>query len=150
MATSLQTAISALTNAGFVVSQPVSYAWSGTVAKGNVISQVPAAGSSATPGTPVFLTVSRGVAPTSGTVAVPSVVGLTWQAAFGALESAGVTTPGTPGYVSSGTVASGVVLSQGIAAGTQVAVGTSVSLVVSSGNVPNWYSASQITVPAVT
>lgn len=54
-------AISALETAGFVV--VVQRRYSNSVAVGNVMSQVPAAGQSAQPGSTVYIRVSRGPAP---------------------------------------------------------------------------------------
>src|SRR5437016_5438406 len=66
------------------------------------------------------------------TVAVPNVVGQTQAAATSAITSAGLTR-GTVTQQSSTTVASGSVISQSPAAGTSVAKGSAVNLVVSSG-----------------
>ncbi|TLZ33768.1 MAG: PASTA domain-containing protein [Gammaproteobacteria bacterium] len=66
------------------------------------------------------------------TVPVPNVVGQTQAAATSAITSAGLTR-GTVTQQSSTTVASGSVISQSPAAGTSVAKGSAVNLVVSSG-----------------
>ncbi len=65
-------------------------------------------------------------------VSVPNVVGDTQSAASTALQSAGLVT-GTVTMMSSGTVASGKVISENPTAGTQVVAGSAVNLVVSSG-----------------
>jgi len=57
------TAITALEGVGFVVI--VQRRYSGGVVEGNVISQVPSAGQSATSGSTVYIRVSRGPAPTT-------------------------------------------------------------------------------------
>src|SRR5216110_308280 len=69
------------------------------------------------------------------TVLVPNVVGQTQAAATSAITSAGLTA-GTVAQQSSTTVASGSVISESPAAGTSVASGAAVSLVVSSGAPP--------------
>lgn len=123
-------ATTALQGAGLVVGT-VSTQSSSTVASGSVISQDPAAGATAATGSAVNLTVSSG----PPQVAIPSVVGLTQAAATTAITGAGLTV-GTVTQQSSSTVASGSVISQSPAAGTSIAVGGSVSLVVSSGPAP--------------
>src|SRR5439155_2784008 len=65
-------------------------------------------------------------------VAVPNVVGQTQAAATSAITGAGLTV-GTVTMQSSTTVASGTVISESPTAGTRVASGSAVSLVVSSG-----------------
>jgi serine protease len=106
---------------------------SATVASGSVISQSPVAGTTVASGKGVVLVVSSG-APTQ--VAVPNVVGQTQTAATNAITAAGLAV-GTITQQSSTTVASGTVISESPAAGTQVASGSSVSLVVSSGPPPS-------------
>src|SRR5437588_1800377 len=69
------------------------------------------------------------------TVPVPNVVGQTQAAATSALTSAGLTA-GTVTQQSSTTVPSGNVISESPAAGTSVAKGSAVNLVVSSGAPP--------------
>jgi len=98
------------------------------VASGSVISQSPVAGSSVTAGTAVSLIVSLGPA----LVAVPNVVNLTQTAAQSAITTAGLSN-GTVTTASSATVPSGSVISQSPAAGANVALGSAVSLVVSTG-----------------
>ena len=107
---------------------------SSTVASGNVISESPAAGASVAKGSAVNLVVSSG-APAPGQVAVPNVVGETEATATSAITSAGLTA-GTVTQQSSTTVASGNVITESPAAGTSVASGAAVSLVVSSGAPP--------------
>ncbi len=120
-------AASALTGAGLTTGA-VSTANSATVAAGSVIAQSPAAGASAAPGSAVALLVSSGPAP----VLVPNVVGST-QAAAAAAISAAALTPGTVTTVTSLSVAAGSVVSQTPSAGTSVAPGSAVALVVSLG-----------------
>jgi hypothetical protein len=120
-------ATTAITGAGLTVGT-VTQASSATVASGGVISQTPAAGASAASGASVALVVSSGPAP----LAVPNVVGDTQAAATTALTGAGLTV-GTVNIQSSGSVASGDVISENPAAAASVANGSAVALVVSSG-----------------
>src|SRR5271154_578051 len=127
-------ATTAITGAGLVVGT-VTMASSATVAVGNVISQMPVAGTSVAGGSAVSLTVSSGPA----MVNVPNVLGDTQAAATSAITGAGLTL-GTVTMASSATVAAGDVISQMPAAGTSVANSSAVNLSVSSGpavNVPN-------------
>ena len=76
-----------------------------------------------------------GIGATAGvptTVAVPNVVGQTQAAAATPLSGVGLAA-GTVSTASSQTVPSGMIISQNPVAGTQVAVGSAVSLLVSSG-----------------
>jgi uncharacterized repeat protein (TIGR03803 family) len=129
------TATTALTTAHLVLGATTS-ASSPTVPSGDVISQNPAAGSSATAGSAVGIVVSTGPA----TATVPNVVGDTVAAATTALTGAGLSL-GTTTTASSPTVPSGDVISQNPAAAASVATGSAVSIVVSSGpamvTVPN-------------
>src|SRR4029077_8928732 len=99
-----------------------------TVASGSVISQNPASGTQGVVGSAVNLVVSSG----PPQVAVPNVVGLTQAAATTAITNANLTL-GTVTTQSSTTVPSGSVISQNPTSGTQVATGSAVNLVVSSG-----------------
>jgi hypothetical protein len=98
------------------------------VASGSVISESPTAGTQVNAGASVNLVVSTGPAQ----VAVPNVVGSTQAAASTAITNAGLVV-GTVTNASSGTVASGSVISESPTAGTQVTTGSSVNLVVSTG-----------------
>ncbi len=99
-----------------------------TVPAGSVISQSPAAGTSVATGSAVSLVVS------TGPVAVPNVVNLTQAAATTAITGAGLAL-GAVSQSSNATVPSGSVISQNPAAGTSVAAGSAVALVVSTGPV---------------
>src|SRR5213080_4399966 len=123
-------ATSAITSAGLTVGA-VTQQSSSTVASGNVISESPAAGTSVTSASAVNLVVSSG-APPPTQVAEPNDVGQTQAAATSAITSAGLTV-GAVTMQSSTTVASGSVISESPAAGTSVAKGSAVNLVVSSG-----------------
>ena len=109
----------------------VTHASSATVPAGNVISQNPVAGTVVLQQTSVNLVVSTGPTP----VSVPNVVGLTQAAATTAITNAGLVL-GTVTTASSNTVAAGSVISESPAAGTSVAPGSAVNLVVSSGPAP--------------
>ncbi len=94
---------------------------------GTVLSQVPAAGTSALLGELIRLTVSQGPAP----VVVPDVVGESLGQANTALSAAGFTGVVTP--VFSNTIPAGQVISQSPAAGTLISPGLE-DLTVSAGN----------------
>jgi hypothetical protein len=117
----------AITGAGLTVGA-VTQTSSATVASGDVISETPAAGTSAASGSSVALVVSTGPA----TVSVPNVVGNTQAAATTAITGAGLIV-GAVTKQSSGSVASGDVISENPGAATSVAKGSAVALVVSSG-----------------
>jgi len=100
------------------------------VPAGSVISQDPASGTMVAPGSAVNVVVSTGPdAP--ATVPVPDVVGQPAQDARTALEGEGFTVSVTE--QPSADVETGLVVSTNPAAGTEVAPGTSVEIVVSSG-----------------
>jgi beta-lactam-binding protein with PASTA domain len=126
----LAAATTALQSAGLAVGTTTS-ASSTTVPSGSVTSQNPAAGTQVAFGSAVNLVVSTGPPP----VVVPSVVNLTQSAASSAITGAGLAV-GTITSSSSATVPAGSVISQNPASGTQVAFGSAVSLVVSSGPPP--------------
>src|ERR1700724_78406 len=109
---------------------------SNTVAAGNVISQDPASGSSATQGSPINLVISSG----PQMVTVPNVEGLTQDAATTAITAAKLTV-GIVTSQTSNTVATGKVISQDPASGSSAAQGSQVNLIISSGpqmvTVPN-------------
>ena len=88
----------------------------------------------ASPGASQIITVSGtgAINGVPGTVAVPSVIGQTQTAASAPLTSVGLAM-GTVTTASSDTVPSGSIISQSPGAGTQVAVGSTVNLLVSSG-----------------
>ena len=102
---------------------------SSSVAKGDVISSSPGAGTTHSKGTKVKLTVSSG--PTVS-CKVPAVTGETEAAAKTALKSANCGV-GTVTDTASSTVAKGDVISSSPGAGTTHVKGTKVSLTVSSG-----------------
>ncbi|MBI2876791.1 MAG: PASTA domain-containing protein, partial [Candidatus Tectomicrobia bacterium] len=125
-----EAAESALAAVGLTVGT-ISSAYSATVPTGRVISQSPPAGSSIVEGSPVDLIVSLG----PRMVAVPDVVGMAQAAAEAALEAAGLTA-GTISLAYSATVPTGQVIGQSPIAGTSIAEGSPVDLVVSQGPAP--------------
>ncbi len=100
-----------------------------SVPAGSVISQNPAAGTSVAPGSAVDLVVSLGPP-----VTVPNVVGQTQSTATAVLQRFNLTVGSVTRQVTPG-VAPGIVLSQNPAAGTSVAAGTAVDLVVSAARI---------------
>ena len=121
-----QAAAKAAINGASLVLGTISQQSSTTVPAGNVISQNPTAGTSVVAGSAVSLVVS------TGPVAVPNVVNLTQAAATTAITYAGLAI-GTVSTESNATVPSGSVISQNPSAGTNVAAGSAVALVVSTG-----------------
>ena len=126
-----QSAATAAVEAAGFVRGSVTEAFSSTVAEGIVISQSPAAGTSATAGSSVSFVVSKG----PETLVVPDVVGLEQSAAEAALVAAGLTA-GTVTEAFSDSVDLGDVISQNPAAGAEVETGSAVALVVSKGPEP--------------
>src|SRR3954468_14892793 len=128
-------ATTAITAAGLTVAT-ITTSSSTTVPSGSVISQNPAAATQVATGSAVALVVSSGPAQ----VAVPNVVGLTQAAATTSITNAGLKV-GTITNSASAIVPAGSVISQSPVGGAQVASGSSVALVVSSGlaqaSVPN-------------
>jgi len=129
-------ASSTITGAGLTVGA-VTQQSSTSIASGRIISETPTVGADVAPGSAVNLVASSGPA----MVAVPNVTGLSESAADAALVAAGLQVGGVTTQGSS-TVPSGDVISEGPPAGTQVDVGSAVSLVVSTAPV-------QVTVPNV-
>ena len=127
--TTLANARSILQGAGF--SSSVVYRPSPSVPNGTVISSNPASGTKAPQGSSVTLTVSSGPA----NVLVPSLIGLTQASAGQQLGSLGLNLGGlTP--AASSQYPSGLVIASDPPAGTPVAPGSSVSIVVSTGPPP--------------
>ena len=126
-------AIAAIQGAGLTVGT-ITQATSATVLAGNVISQDPLAGINVALGSPVSFVVSSGAAPPTN-VLVPNVVGSTQAAAIAAIQAVGLTV-GIVTQASSATVPAGNVISQNPLAGINVALGSPVSFVVSSGAAP--------------
>ena len=118
----------AITAAGLVVGK-VTQTNSTTVPPGSVISQNPAAGASVAPGSAVNLAISSGPPPR---VSVPAVTGFTQADAQAAIVTAGLVV-GTAKLAGSSTAPVWSVISQSPSAGTSVAPGTDVDLIISSG-----------------
>ncbi len=114
----------------------VSYAYSTTVAEGNVISQSPASGTLVQPGSTVNIVASSGPPP----VSVPNLSSMTQADAQSAITAVALAI-GNITTANSSTVPAGSVISQTPAAGTSVSQGTAIALVISSGSatatVPN-------------
>ncbi len=108
----------------------VTQVFSDTVPAGQVISQDPAAGADAAWGDTVDLVVSKGPQSQPGTV--PEVVGMTQSAAETAITSVGLVV-GTVTEDFDNTVPLGHIISQNPTAGTTVAAGDPVDLLVSRG-----------------
>jgi beta-lactam-binding protein with PASTA domain/glucose/arabinose dehydrogenase len=132
-----QTATNTIIASGLVVG-PITNAFSSTISIGLIISENPAAGTSVPTGSTVYLIVSSGPPP----VTVPNLVGQTQGDALTTITNVGLLI-GTTSMVSSTTVAQGLVISQLPTAGTQVANGSAVNLVISAGPPP------PVTVPDV-
>jgi beta-lactam-binding protein with PASTA domain len=120
-------AVAALDKAGFKTTI-VSRQPSADVATGSVISQEPTAGSTVARGSQVGVVLSAG----APIVTVPSVTGQEVTSASSAITAAGLTV-GKLTDRSSNDIPSGGVISQTPSAGTQVAPGTAVDLVISTG-----------------
>jgi hypothetical protein len=114
----------AITGAGLTVGTIIQ-AYDNTVPAGNVVSQNPSAGSAVPPGSTVDLVVSLGPEP----VPVPDVVGLTQADAEQAITAAGLTV-GTIIQAYDNTVPVGNVVSQNPSAGSAVAPGSTVDLII--------------------
>ena len=118
----------------------VSSAFSATVPAGSVISQLPSAGQRVPTGTTVGITVSQGVQ----NVIVPGVIGQTQSTAQNALKNVGLTYQSVTNFNAS--VPKGQVSSQYPSAGTSIAPGTIVGIVISNGSAT---STATVTVPSV-
>ena len=120
-------ATTSIVGAGLTVGTVVS-AHSATVSAGSVMAQNPVAGVTAAPESAVDLIVSLGPA----SVSVPNVVGQPQSTASSTIGAAGLIV-GAVTTTTSVTVPNGSVISQSPVAGTSVAQGTTVSLVISLG-----------------
>ncbi len=119
---------SALQGAGFVPA--ISRTFSSTVASGVVISQAPASGQRIPPGTKVGITVSMG----QQSVPVPGVTGQPTNTAVTTIRGAGLAAASSSVYDT--TTPAGQVINQWPAAGTTVAPGVVVGLLISRGVAP--------------
>ncbi|MCA1903194.1 MAG: PASTA domain-containing protein, partial [Candidatus Hydrogenedens sp.] len=127
---SQSSASSAITGAGLTVGT-ISQQCRNDVPAGDVISQTPTAGTQVSPGVEVNLVISTGPC----AVNVPDVVGKPRGDAESTITGAGLTV-GTVTQQCSDTVSAGNVISQSPTAEMQVDPGTTVELVVSTGNCP--------------
>jgi eukaryotic-like serine/threonine-protein kinase len=116
-------AVKTLSGAGFTVVQTLVFSDKG---EGQVVSQSPAGGESEDEGATVSISISKG----TGTVTVPSLNGLTADAAQAQLEEDGLT--GKKNTVP-GSAPAGTVVAQDPAAGTSVDSGSEVNVNVSDG-----------------
>jgi beta-lactam-binding protein with PASTA domain len=123
-------ASAALTTAGLTTGT-VTTANHATVPAGAVISQNPIAGVNAAPGSGVALSVSLGPVVVSNVV--PNVVGQPRAAATTAITTAGLTA-GTVTFANHATIAAGSIVSTAPVAGTALAPGGAVNMVVSLGS----------------
>ena len=120
------------------------YANSGTVPFGYVISQSVTAGTVVPTGTSVSYVVSLGPVATTVYISVPSVVGLSLSSALSTLVANSLIV--APSVYQASAQPAGTVLSQSVAAGTNVLPWTTISLVVSSGT---GGSVTYVTVPNI-
>ena len=126
-----QAAASSAINAAGLIVGTVTSQTSASVPAGSVISQNPLAGATVASGSAVDLVVSTGPAP----VLVPNVVGLTLAAANIAISGANLV-GGAVTTQPSATVPVGIVISQTPLAGSSVAPGSAVNVILSSGPAP--------------
>jgi serine/threonine-protein kinase len=125
--------VSALIEQGLAVDK--SYEYNDTVPAGQIISQMPTAGSTVSEGSTVKLVISQGVQ----SVTVPSVLGKDQATAQSELTSAGLVVASVT-QENSETVEAGLVLSQSISGGKTVEYGTEISLTISLGSAVVYYS----------
>jgi hypothetical protein len=133
----------AIVGAGLVVGSVIT-ANSNTVPTGDVISQAPSAGTIMAPGSAVIIVVSLGASvPVVPVVPVPDVAGLSQANAEAAIVGTGLVV-GSILTANSNTVPTGDVISQAPSAGTILAPGSAVTIVVSLGaSVPDVAGSSQ-------
>jgi beta-lactam-binding protein with PASTA domain len=136
-------AVNALEAAGFMISGVKGE--QSTQPRGTVLAQDPAAGTQANIGSGVALTLSQG--PPTDTVAVPNLVGMQQNVAEDMLAALGLT--GTASTAASSAL-QGEVVAQTPAAGTSVAPGASVAVVVSDGSTAPVSTAPPTTAPPTT
>lgn len=116
--------------AGFKLGN-VSYAYSDSYDKGEIMSQTPSAGSTAQKDSSISLVVSKGPKESNedeNKVEVPSVTSLTVSAATAKLKAAGFNVSVT--YEESNSTTAGTVISQSVQAGTQADKGSTITITV--------------------
>lgn len=106
------------------------YVYDAKVKPGEVISQEPAAGTAITAKSRIVLKISKG--DEGGNVVVPSVVNETESSARSSLEAVGLVV-GNVSYAASDRIAEGKVITQTVAANSEVPSGSVVGLVISTG-----------------
>lgn len=126
----LEEARSELAKYDLNLSDSYSEDYSNTIAAERIMGQSISSGSSVDRGTTITVTLSLG-APTT---TVPPLTGMTQEGAKAALEAAGLALGSVTSEYSDATV--GVVISQGMQSGSIVAIGSSVSIVLSGGPAP--------------
>jgi beta-lactam-binding protein with PASTA domain len=136
-------AVNSLEAAGFMISGVKGE--QSTEPRGTVLAQDPAAGTQANIGSGVALTLSQG--PPTDTVAVPNLVGMQQNVAEDMLAVLGLT--GSASTAAS-SAPQGEVVAQTPAAGTSVAPGASVAVVISDGSSVPATTAPPTTAPATT
>jgi serine/threonine-protein kinase len=141
--TSVYTEIANTVNSGLIVYPDVEWVRNATVAYGQVVSVSPASGSSVAPWSVVTITASLGTPLTASTATVPNVVGMQSYQAGQAVAAAGLII-NVNTYASSSVVPQTYVISQSLTAGSVVAPGTVISLVISMGPAT---TTSNVTVP---
>jgi len=118
----------------------VTYAYSDSYDKGEIMSQTPSGGSKASSGTDIDLVVSKGAKKEdkkdsqddSDTAEVPSVTGMSVSEARSKLAAAGFSVSVT--YEESNVTTSGQVISQSVSAGTQEKKGSTITITVSKAS----------------
>jgi beta-lactam-binding protein with PASTA domain/tRNA A-37 threonylcarbamoyl transferase component Bud32 len=120
-----------LSHAGFVPKEVDS---PNAAPTGQVFKVSPDPGTQLTKGSPVEIDVSTGP-PTTPFVTVPDVVGKTYQTGGSLLQQAGFVV-GQPQTQASDTVASGVIIAESPASGSEAHQGDTITLTVSSGKAP--------------
>jgi beta-lactam-binding protein with PASTA domain len=120
----------AIIASGYVVGD-IATASHNVIPSGSVIDQIPWSGATLAGGEPVSLVVSTGQAGAAN-ISTPNVVGMAQATAESNITGAGLIV-GTASTASSDTVAAGDVISQSPVAGTLLAAGAAVNLVVSTG-----------------
>lgn len=125
--------------AGFSLGD-VTYAYSDSYDKGEIMSQTPSAGSKASKGSDIDIVVSKGSKSSSDenknsnedTVTVPSVTGLSVSSARAKLAAAGFNV--SVNYEESNVTTSGQVISQSVSAGSKAKKGSTVTITVSKNS----------------
>ena len=129
---SVADALAALDDLGLNGAEAQEY--SDTVPEGEIIRQEPAAGTELPLGSTVTIVVSRGSQPGDETVSVPDISGMSVAEALAALDDLGLN--GAEAQEYSDTVPEGEIIRMEPAAGTELPLGSTVTIVVSRGSQP--------------